>query len=175
MTSVAVAISSAIYGPLRTHLLQRNRLEQVAFAFAKPAAPSNGLVLTAVEWFPVPPRDFEIQTKYHVELSDRARAGVIKRAHDLDSALVEFHSHPTVGGARFSPSDVAGLDELVPHVRWRLKRRPYFAYVFALDGFDGLAWAGEGDAALQADGLIVDGKLLRASGWTLADKVFHYE
>lgn len=53
---------------------------------------------------------------------------------------MEFHSHPIAEHAAFSPSDEAGFREFVPHVRWRLKKKPYFAAVFAPGDFDSLWW-----------------------------------
>jgi hypothetical protein len=42
--------------------------------------------------------------------------------------------------AAFSPSDLFGLDEFVPHVRWRLKGIPYLAVVLGASDFDALVW-----------------------------------
>lgn len=168
MAVVALTLSTSQYESLGAHLLPGGDVEQVAFVFARPAAPSAGLILECIDWYGIPANGFVVQSGYHVELTDAARGAAIKHAHDLGSALVEFHSHPFHGGACFSPSDITGLRELVPHVRWRLKGRPYMAFVLALDGFDGLAWSDPGDAPVQADGLLIDGRLMSASRRTLA-------
>jgi hypothetical protein len=65
---------------------------------------------------------------------------MIKRAHDLNASVIELHSHPFSKHAEFSPSDLSGFSEFIPHVWWRLKGRPYAAIVLAPTGFDSLAW-----------------------------------
>ena len=103
------------------------------------------------------------------ELDDDVRAGVIKRAHNLNACLIEFHTHPMPGGACFSPSDIKGLKELAPQLLWRLKKRPYVAVVVAPDGLDALAWTSEG--VRQVDGILVDARpLLPASRRTLTTR-----
>jgi hypothetical protein len=42
----------------------------------------------------------------------------------------------------FSPSDIYGFSEYVPHCRWRLRGRPYLAVVVTPAGMDALAWTG---------------------------------
>lgn len=172
MTPVALSTSRSMYNALRRHLRTRGDVEQVAFVFGRPAPSAAGLLLEALELYVVPANGFVFRSEYHVELTDETRALVIKRAHDLGASLVEFHSHVFAGGAAFSPSDIAGLRELVPHVMWRLSGRPYMAFVLAPDGHDALAWMGPGAGPVQADGILVDGQLRRASGRTLAAGAF---
>lgn len=171
MIPPALSMSHSMYRKLRRHLRPLGDVEQVAFAFARPAQ-SAGLVLEALELHAVPVGGFVHQSKYHVELTDESRAFAIKRAHDLGASLVEFHSHLFIGGAEFSPSDVAGFHELVPHVMWRLAGRPYLAVVVSPDGHDAVAWMRPGAGPLQASGILVDGRLHRASGRSLASGAF---
>jgi len=103
-----------------------------------------------------------IQTSYHIELADVVRARVIKRAHDLGATLIEMHSHLGKWPAQFSPSDIAGFHEWVPHVRWRLKGKPYAALVVTRRGFDGLAWI-ESEEPVVAK-LLIDGSVKHATG-----------
>jgi hypothetical protein len=88
-------------------------------------------------------------------LADKVRAKVIKRAHDLGTSLVEMHSHTGTRPAAFSPSDMTGFAEFVPHVMWRLQGRPYFAIVVARGSFDGLAWLGDANTPQRLDGIAV--------------------
>jgi hypothetical protein len=88
------------------------------------------------------PSDFDYQSDCHIELSDSVRARVIKYAHDTGLVVVEIHSHVGHRPARFSASDQCGFKEWVPHVRWRLKGRPYVALVLTRSTFDGLVWFG---------------------------------
>ena len=115
-----------VHEALLTHLLpMQNRAEEAAFVFARPAEAAGSRTLEHVEWLPVPPEGFAARSRFHFELNDATRAAVIKRAHDLRASLIEFHSHHGPLPAEFSASDWAGFEEFVPHVRWRLRGRPY--------------------------------------------------
>lgn len=125
---------------LWSHLLQ-NGAEQVAFVFAAVAADGEITLFAAQDRYLAIPGDFRIHSEVHVELTDEARSRIIKRAGDTGTALVEFHSHPgDVWGAMFSPSDMHGFTDFVPHCRWRLRNRPYLAVVVSPVGADALAW-----------------------------------
>jgi hypothetical protein len=132
---------------LWSHLL-KNETEQVAFVFAAVAAAGDATVFTAQDHYLAGPDDFRIHSEFHVELNDEARARIIKRAWDSDTAMIELHSHPgDVWGAMFSPSDMYGFKDFVPHCRWRLRGRPYLAIVVSPAGADALAWVDKsGDA-----------------------------
>ena len=58
----------------------------------------------------------------------------------MGASLVEMHSHIGPWPAGFSYADRLGLQETVPHMWWRLKKRPYLALVVTNCSFD----AGEG-------------------------------
>ena len=84
--------------------------------------------------------DYARRSAYHVGLDDRVRPRIIKWAWDAGDSLGEAHSHRIATEACFSPTDLAGLREWVPHIWWRLQGRPYLALVFGPDSVDGLAW-----------------------------------
>src|SRR5205807_2188939 len=106
------------------HLFQSGgEIEQAAFGFTERHERNGSIIFRLMEWTLVPPIGFEVQTAYHIELTDEMRATVIKRAHDLGACLVEFHCHTGRWPASFSPSDRMGFREFVPHVWWRLKNR----------------------------------------------------
>ena len=158
-----IAATRELYQPAREHL--RGRIEQVGFFLADFKATQQAFVLR--EWRPMPPEAFEIQSAYHVTLRDGARPELIKWAWDSDACLVEAHSHADHGLAGFSPSDIWGFEEWVPHVRWRLRGRPYAAIVTAGDSFDALAWVdGSGEPA-QIARLEIDHTVFLATGRTL--------
>ena len=94
--------------------------------------------------------DFEVQVPDYLELADGTRARLIKRAHDLDASLIEMHSHPGPWDAAFSRSDLLGLSETVPHMWWRLEKRPDAAIVIAPSGFDAMVWL-DGPLSPQAE------------------------
>jgi proteasome lid subunit RPN8/RPN11 len=141
--SVLLEMERILWDALLHHLLPPHpRAEEAAFVFACPTGGAAGqTVLRVVDHAFVAPDGFALRSLHAIELSDETRARVIKRAHDLSASLVEFHSHPFPYPAEFSPTDRAGLAEVVPHVRWRLKGRPYVAVVVAPDTFDSLVWS----------------------------------
>lgn len=136
----------------------------MAFVFARHVEQGSDHFFEYVEWYAVPPAGFAIRTGYHIELTDKTRATVIKRAHDLDTSLAEFHSHLGTWPAQFSPSDQMGLNEFVPHVRWRLRGRPYLAVVATRADLDGLAWIDSSSRAVRLNGIRVGDRVLRPTG-----------
>jgi hypothetical protein len=160
--SAVIATTPEVFRPAREHL--RGRIEQVGFFLADYDEEHRAFVMH--EWRPMPPEAFEFQSAYHVTLRDEVRPEVIRWAWDAGASLVEVHSHGDEGVASFSPSDVWGLQEWVPHVRWRLGGRPYAAIVTAGDTFDALAWV-EPDAPEQVVRLEVDDDVSLATALTL--------
>ena len=160
-----IELAKPIRDAVWTHLLPRKQeVEQAAFLYATVFEGS----FHVIQWEPVFTDDFVIQTSFHIELVDAVRARVIKRAHDLGGALIEMHSHLGKWPAQFSPSDIAGFDEWVPHVRWRLKGRPYAALVVTRRGFDGLAWIdSEGPVVTK---LLIDGAVECPTGLSRKEK-----
>lgn len=160
MTTLAVDAST--YSKLRD-ALRWNGVEQVAFLFTGP--PTGDDLLVVKDIYRVPPEGFDYQSDVHVSLTDQTRAHVIKHAWDLGGALIETHSHEH-GPPGFSPSDLYGFSEWVPHVRWRLAGRPYIALVFVGDAFDALVWEDLGNSPSPLNALTIDGKSQVPSGIT---------
>jgi hypothetical protein len=138
--------------------------EEAGFFLADYEPTARSLALHT--WRPIPPDGFEGQSDFHLTLRDDVRADVIKWAWDSDACLVEAHSHRPGRPASFSPSDVLGLDEWVPHLWWRLRGRPYAAIVVAGDTYDALAWIDGGNVPEQVDHLSVDNVLRLPTGIT---------
>jgi hypothetical protein len=153
MTSLSMPRST--YAELVAHL-SSSKVEEVAFLFTEPPIPGEPMRITEI--YRVPREGFARQSDYHVVLRDEVRAQVIKRAHDLGGSLVEVHSHDAGPPVWFSPSDLHGFEDWVPHVRWRLHRRAYVALVFAGEAFDALVWAGDDNAPTPLASLEVDGR-----------------
>ncbi len=140
--TVYLDLQSGLKVNLWAHLLQ-NRIEQVAIVFAAVIVKSNTTTFIAKDAYFAGPDDFEIHSEFHVEMTDDARARIIKNAWDSGTTPVEFHSHPgDYWGAMFSPSDMHGFSEYVPQCRWRLRGQPYLAVVVSPIGMDALAWVG---------------------------------
>lgn len=112
--------------------------EQVGFFLADYDNATGAFHL--LEWRLVRSEGFDTFGPLHVTLSDEVQTGVIQWAFSSGRCLVEAHSHGPRWPAEFSSTDLLGLDEWVPHVRWRLRARPYGALVVGGRDFDGLAW-----------------------------------
>ncbi len=164
-----LVLPAELHRRLVAHLLPAgSRVEEAAFVFAVTRTSADGTIFDFLDWLPVKPDGFELRSAHYLELTDATRAGVIKRAHDLGASIVEFHSHPGQDDATFSPSDLAGLKDFVPHVWWRLKGRPYGAVVITPTGFDALAWIESPEAVRPLDEIRVDGVPHYPTGRTLA-------
>lgn len=139
------------------HLLQ-NDIEQVAIVFAAVDAKEDTTAFIARDAYLATADDFEIHSEFHVELTDGARARIIKRAWDTGASPIEFHSHPGDSwGAMFSPSDMYGFSDYVPHCRWRLRGLPYLAVVVTPAGMDALAWTGANGKPVGLDAIRLAG------------------
>lgn len=157
-------MSRDLYERFRTDLHGSD--EQVGFFLADFVAVDRAFVVR--EWRAIPATGFEIQSAYHVTLTDETKSDVIRWAWDRELCLIEAHSHAELYPAELSPSDLWGLSEWVPHLSWRLQGRPYAALVVAVEGVDGLAWvdgarAPESVMSLNLD----DGEIIRATGCTI--------
>lgn len=161
-------LDKALQGLLWSHLLPEGTIrEQAAFLFSKTETADDGLVFEAVDQAFLGPDDFAAQYMDYFELTDEARIGLIKRAHFLEASLAEFHSHLSPWPAAFSLSDRMGLKETVPHMRWRLKRRPYLAAVVASSGFDALVWSRDPKIPEPLAGIDIDGVLMKPTDASL--------
>lgn len=162
MGNVLLRLPPDVYEEIRAHLLPSDPAPEAAgFIFVVPEPQEGGTqVFEYVEWYPVPAGGFVERSSYHLELTDETRAGVIKRAHDLGASVVELHSHTGLYPAALSPDDQRGLREFVPHIWWRLRKRPYFAVVVTEADFDGLAWMVDPKEPQHLGGIVVDGIVL---------------
>lgn len=157
-----------IHERLLKHLLPQPQLtEEAAFVFAEVLEDQEQVVLSFKDWYALTPDDYAVQSAYFIELTDRTRASIIKRAHDLGTALVEFHSHIDQEFASFSGSDLLGFSEFVPHIFWRLGGKPYGAVVVTTQGFDALVWLTDPKQPGQLDILQTGSTLLKPTNNTL--------
>lgn len=136
----SIMIESTLWRELKRHLFQ-NDVEQAGMLYADVHRSGEDLEFNVVETEHLAPADYDFQSAFHITLTDEARGRIIKRAWTSKRAIVEVHSH--VGQfavAKFSPSDIDGLAEFVPHVMWRLRGMPYAAIVATATAFDGMVW-----------------------------------
>lgn len=160
----SLQLSAEVYENLLCHLFpSRGACEEAAFLFVEPQRAPQELTFSMLEIAKLQSGDFAARHADYLELTDIARARIIKRAHDLKASLVEIHSHVGPWRAAFSYSDVNGLKDTVPHMWWRLQGRPYVAIVFARDGADALVWVDNPHTPVPLDELRAGERLIRPS------------
>lgn len=166
--SFLLHIEPALFDNLMAHLLPPDsEQEQAAFLFVHRTDMPDATSFDVVETAMLDRRHFAWQEGYYLELDDGARAGLIKRAHDLEASLVEIHSHLGEHPAAFSLSDRSGLKDTVPHMWWRLKGRPYIAIVVAASGFDAVVWLENPTIPRALDGIRVSNRILKPTNLSL--------
>ncbi len=166
--STGLVIDPELHRRLRTHLLpDDSAAEQAAFLFAKTAYKRADFRFKVIDHTLVAPDGVEYNSVGYLELTDQTRAQVIKKAHDLEASLVELHSHRLPFPAVFSPTDIDGLRQFVPHVWWRLRGRPYLALVIAPTSFDALLCVTNARDAQPLDRLVFGRRVLRPTGPSL--------
>lgn len=152
-----ICLPKRIFKKVQHRLLPETMLaEEVAFLFAKVRKINDVIIFDFKDWYFVRPVEYVIQSSAHVELSDEMRPKIIKKAFDLDTSIIEMHSH-VVGPAKFSGSDLSGFHEFVPHVWWRLKGKPYGAIVFSKGDFDALVWINNPNEPEPLSKLVIKG------------------
>jgi hypothetical protein len=159
-----ILASGQLYWMAREHL--RGDIEQVGFFLADFDVVSDRFVLR--DWRAISPEAFKDQSAYHVTLCDETRLGIIRWASQADACLIEVHSHGDHGKAGFSSTDIHGFEDWVPHVRWRLRARPYAAIVTTATAFDAIAWLDNTGEPSPIEQLEVDQRTCVPTGWTLS-------
>jgi hypothetical protein len=160
---VAIEVEATLHAKLVVHL-RSSETEEVAFLAGRPDVSTS--TIDVFEMLAVPAEDLPVKTAYHLRLADHARAGVISWAHERSAILIEAHAHRSGRPAEFSASDLWGLEDWVPHVRWRLANRPYVALIFGDDSFDGLVWQGDDKVPVEVAGLYVGDEFFASTGLT---------
>lgn len=155
-----IELPGNIFSQISTHLIPGNmEVEEVAFVFAALIQKNNEKIFLYKDHWLLQPDDFAFQSSYYFELTDETQANLIKKAHDLNASIIEFHSHVDQPSARFSHTDWTGFLEFVPHVFWRLKNKPYAAVVVTPGSFDAIAWMNAADKPELLKAIRVDGTL----------------
>jgi hypothetical protein len=176
MRYVSIHLPGGTFERVHAHLLPlRGLCEEAAFLFATSEVGPESVRLSVIEAMLIPPEGFASRSRFYLELTDRTRAAVIKRAHDLGAGLIECHSHPGQRGASFSWSDLHGFGDFVPHARWRLAGRPYAAVVFATDSLDALAWTDSANEVVPIAALHAGDRLVQPTGHTFQNWSDIYE
>jgi len=117
---VGLHVPASLWREVRADLLATPDLERAAVAFAGMVQSGSSKRLLVRDWWPVPPDEYVVQLGYHLEVSPIFWARAAKRARQSGEAVVVLHSHPgDQSKPRFSPSDDAGDDRLVPSIQAR--------------------------------------------------------
>jgi hypothetical protein len=167
MPSASLKISDEMAQGVQEHLFGRGLdREQGGFLLCSTKELGAHIEFSPVEWIPLTPEDYIHHEIDYLELRDEVRGDLIKRAHDAAASVIEIHSHPWPHPAAFSPADIDGLAAFVPHMRWRLKNRPYGALVFGTTSFDGLAWLGTSTCSAPLATIVTPTGTRKATGMT---------
>ena len=168
-----IDLSGQQYKDIHAHLLPIGETrESAAFIFADFHEADRVLTLSAKDYLLIGQEGFTVQKNDYIELSDESSIAIMKNAHQTNTALIELHSHPFESrwSAAFSLADMAGFEETVPHMWWRLPGRPYAAIVVSPSGFDSLVWSEDPCLPQNLTALRVDGEILKPTGMTLGEK-----
>ena len=149
-----VLISKNLNNSLKAHLF-KNQKEQGAFLFARDSTTNNQLNLIVDDIYLIPSQAWDEQESYYLELSNNEKVKIMKMARERDCNLIECHSHPHQEIARFSPSDVKGLEDFVGYVRWKLPGKKYGAIVCSQSSTFGLVWNKNGRSPVSIDEILV--------------------
>ena len=159
MVETVINLPEVVRRDIWSHLLPNtSHTEEAGFLLARHLQRQDEHVFEFLQWLPLHAQDYVSQQGDYLELTDAARAHVIKAAHDNDACLIEFHSHLGPYPALFSFADKAGFEVFVPHIWWRLDARPFVAVVVAASGFDALAWLSGPDKPVSLSRIQVGSK-----------------
>ena len=136
---VLVSIPRQKYRFIRAHLFKGHK-EQGCFLFVD--ARFNGAVINLYVKgvHLIKANKWDHQSDFHLELKDEEKVKVMLMAKKFNYDLIECHSHRSSDVAKFSPSDLHGLDEFVRYVWWKLPGAIYGALVWTKDDVTGQVW-----------------------------------
>jgi hypothetical protein len=167
MRDHVIVFSPDEWNRMSHHLIRKApSAEEALFVISRAHIDRERLVFDPIHLELLTEYDYAYRSLYGFELTDECRGRIIKLAHDLNGSLLEFHSHPLSFDAEFSPSDLAGFEEFVPHVHWRLKGKPYAAVVVAQRSFDSFVWVPEALVHESRLAIEVGSKLIQPSRLT---------
>jgi hypothetical protein len=165
---ITITIPDKVYNEIKHHLLPQNqKFEEAAFVYSSVNVLGRQMELNYLEWYAIKPKDYLSRSAYHFELTHEMNSRIIKRAHDLNSSIIELHSHLDHKPVRFSYTDWQGFSEFVPHVLWRIKNKPYSAIVITKQGIDALIWVESFNKPLGLNELIIGNEKIIPSNYSL--------
>jgi hypothetical protein len=160
--AAVIHMAASIHADVLKHLFPKgDKREQGGFLFCQ--FDDDAQTFKVMEWMPLKGSDYAWQERDYLELSDQTRAGLIKKAHDMGACLVEIHCHPGQTKVAFSLADWMGFQDFVPHIRWRLAKKPYGALVYGYDCVDGFAWVDDNRSPISISGIQIGDGFLRST------------
>ena len=138
------------YRFIRSHLF-KGRKEQGCFLFVDANFYSTVINLFVKKVHLIKADKWAHQSDFHLELKDEEKVKVMLMAKKMNYDLIECHSHCSNGVARFSPSDVHGLDEFIRYVWWKLPGKIYGALVWTENDVAGQVWLPKKNVPLPLD------------------------
>jgi len=173
--NIKIIIPANVFNEIKHHLLPQNqKFEEAAFVYSVVKLHGEQMELSFLEWYAVQPKDYLNRSGFHFELTHEMNSRTIKRAHDLNSSIIEFHSHLDQKLVKFSYTDWQGFSEFVPHVLWRIKNKPYSAIVITKLGIDALVWVESFDKPLGLNELKIGNKVMIPSNNSLNHIDYEY-
>lgn len=126
------------YRYIRAHLF-KNHKEQGCFLFVNTYFDSAVINLYVKELHLIKSNKWDYQSDSHLELKDEEKVKIMLKAKRSNYDLIECHSH-RISEARFSLSDIRGLEEFIRYVWWKLPGKIYGAIVWTKDDVYGQIW-----------------------------------
>jgi hypothetical protein len=144
---VIVSIPRQNYRFITRHLFKGHK-EQGCFLFTETHFNGGVINLKVKEAHLIKAEKWAHQSDFHLELKEEEKVKVMLKAKKLDYDLIECHSHLSCTVAKFSASDLHGLDEFIHYVWWKLPGRIYGALVWTENDVFGQVWLPKSNAPL---------------------------
>ena len=126
---------------LRDHLLRDPAREEIAFLLCgRQQAPDGRTALLVREVLEAPPEALDGQSLGHVTVSQDFGRRVLLRAREAGLDVLDAHSHPGAGRARFSAIDHDNEATMAGYVSRRIPGMWYGALVFTASDVQARLW-----------------------------------
>ena len=158
--TVELRISHQLFQRLRGHLLRDPGREEIAFLLCgRRQGPDGRTALLVREVVEAPADSLDGQSLGHVTVSQEFGRGVLLRAREAGLDILDAHSHPGAGRARFSAIDDENEATVAAYVSRRIPGMWYGALVFTANDVDARLWRADtqGLSVVPIERLVVGG------------------
>lgn len=136
---ILVSIPREKYRFIRAHLFKGAK-EQGCFLFADTRLEGAVVNMQVKGMHLIKENRWDHQSDFHLDLKEDEKVKVMRKAKKSGYDLIECHSHRFSGVAKFSQSDISGLDAFVRYIWWKLPGKIYGALVWTKNDIAGDAW-----------------------------------